>query len=634
MNIHDYIAQTMRDYKTHDIELADGCSWTQYNELKTIEYLITGHFEQGDTDPDTNLPKPAFDIISRLRLNQMSAEDIDVADLELKADDPRYYPHAWLLSKYNRVWLREKCMNDTLDDATQTRGDYGGVIVKVTEEKDDLNIDVINWHHIITDPNDIENGVKIEKHYYTPAQLLEDAKERNWNIDAVQQAITTAESTMDEENKEDKKTLGKYVLVTELHGVLPRSMYKEVKSEPWNEDDERAYEHYVFITANSNRLAGEGEAKGQNLGVTLFCDIEDQDPYYYLPYEKLKTRALGRGTVEKAKHAQWWTNKAIKNEQDAMEYAGRVFVQAPTGNKAVKKNVLTDMKNGTVLEYTPGNPLSALSLTPGGLGHFQNLIEKWNMQIERSTFTFASNTGESMPSGTPFRQTQLLNNEANKPFQVRREQMGELWKKIYRERVIPFLVRQVKKKETLMTQLTLDELRVLDDRIAAWRATDTITNDLIAGKYDRMNPSTRWAEIQEEYGRLVGETKDDLTTLGDTRWFGGFPEGFWDGVEDHIIPNVSNSDKVKAAYLETLSSILNTVSQSYDPNSGSFKILDDPTLRMIFEELMETAGYSPMNLELAEKRKENRPQPAAQQLPQQAMPPMEPAAITAPGMAP
>jgi antitoxin component YwqK of YwqJK toxin-antitoxin module len=47
-----------------------------------------------------------------------------------------------------------------------------------------------------------------------------------------------------------------------------------------------------------------------------------------------------------------------------MELAGKVFAQAPTGNKALKKNMVTGMKNGTVLEYTPGSPITALSLAP------------------------------------------------------------------------------------------------------------------------------------------------------------------------------------------------------------------------------------------------------------------------------
>jgi len=618
-NVHDFISQTIDDYEHHEIELADGCMWNQYDELQTIEHLITGHFENGDKDPETELPKPFFDIISRIRLNQSSSEDINIVDLGLKADTPKYYTHSWLLSKFNRVWLRRNQMNDVLDDATQTRGDYGGVLLKVTEDEDDLYIDVINWHHIITDPNDIEGGVKIELLNFTPAQLLEEAKNREWDEDAVQDAIMTAENTVDEENSDDKRTLGKYVFVTELHGVFPVSMYKDAIGEEYDEEDENKYAEYIFITANSNKTrkgtGPDGKESKDNLGTILFAAEKNDDSptYYYLPYEVMKTRALGRGTVEKSKHAQWWTNKAVKNEQDAMEYAGRVFLQAPTGNKAAKKNVLTQMKNGTVLEYTPGNPIQPLSLSPAGLGHFQNLVEKWNVQIERSNFTYAANTGENLPSGTPFRQAAMLNSEAGKPAGVRRDQMGELWKRIYRERVIKFLVRQAKKEKVLATELTIDELRVLDEKISVWRATNIVVDKMLSGYYDRFPAQTRWLEIENEHKTIMGETKRELADLGDTRWFGGFPEGFWDGVEDHVIPDVSNTDRVKSAYLETLSHILNTVQQSFNPQTGQFMVLEDPTLRMIFEEIMETAGYSPLNLELAAKKRKASPEADPQQ---------------------
>jgi hypothetical protein len=620
-NIHDYISQTLADYKTHEVELADGLYWSQYDELKTLEYLITNHFEQGDSDPDTGLPKPFFDVITRLRLNQSSAEDIDIADLQLGADDPKYYTQAWVLSKFNRVWMKEGNMNDVLDDATLTRGDYGGVLLKVTENDEDLFIDVVNWHQIVTDPNDIPNGVKIEKHNFTPAELMDQAEERGWDVEKAQDAIATAENTMDDENSTDKRTLGKYVFVTELHGVLPVSVYLEAKGEAYTEEDEKRYGRYVFVTANSNRVrsedTGDGK-KGENLGVILYCEEEEKNPYYYLPYEVLKSRSLGRGTVEKAKHSQWWTNKAIKNEQDAMELAGKVFAQAPTGNKALKKNMVTGMKNGTVLEYTPGSPITALSLAPAGLGHFGNLVDRWNMQIERSTFTFAANTGETMPSGTPFRQTAMLNNEAGKPAGLRRDQMGELWKKIYRERVIPFLVKQARSKDKLAAEFTLEELRVLDDKISAWRGTRVIVNKMLNGKYDKVNPAARWDQIKMDFDEAVLSTKNDLAELGDMRWFGDFPEGFWDGVENHVVPKVSNTDRVKTAYLETISTILQTVAGSFDPNTGTFRILEDPTLRTIFEELMQEAGYSPLNLEIAEKRREAVNQGQQQIQPQQA----------------
>lgn len=622
-NIHDYISATLDEYPEHEIELADGCMWNQWKELQTIEYLITGHFEKGDNDPDTGLPKPVYDVISRIRINQSTSEDIDVADLDLGADEPKYYTQAWLLAKKNRVWLRSKNMNDVLDDATQTRGDYGGLLLKVTEDSDDLYIDVMNWHHMVVDPNDIEDGVKIEKQYYTPAKLLEVGEARDWNMDAVSDAIATAERTMDEENADQKETLGQYVFVTEVHGVFPVAQYKEAKGEEYDEKDEKTYKSYVFITANSNRThtttGPDGKEQKENLGVLLFAEEEDQNPYYYIPYEKLKSRSLGRGTVEKGKHAQWWTNKAIKNEQDAMEYAGRVFLQAPTGNKAVKKNVLTGMKNGTVLEYTPGNPIQALSMVPGGLGHFQNLVEKWNTQIERSNFAFAANTGENMPSGTPFRLAAMLNAESGKPAGVRRDQMGELWKRVYRERVIPWLVKQVKKDETLAAELTLDELKVLDEKIAAWRGTTKIVDRMLDGYYDRFPATTRWMEIENDYNETVSGTKKDLAELGDMRWFGQFPNGFWDGVENHVVPRISNTDRVKAAYLETLTTILSTVQQSFNPQTGQFMILEDPTLRTIFEELMETAGYSPINLEIAAKKRRSSEDPriAPQAQPQQ-----------------
>jgi len=50
----------------------------------------------------------------------------------------------------------------------QTRCKYGGVLVKKTESDGELRVNVVPWLDMIMDQIDIRNGVKIERHHYTP----------------------------------------------------------------------------------------------------------------------------------------------------------------------------------------------------------------------------------------------------------------------------------------------------------------------------------------------------------------------------------------------------------------------------------------------------------------------------------
>jgi hypothetical protein len=71
-----------------------------------------------------------------------------------------------------------------------TRAKYGGVLVKKVKHGSDLSIHVVPWKDAITDQVDIRHGLKIERHFYTPADLKEMTK--NSGLQNVDEAIATA----------------------------------------------------------------------------------------------------------------------------------------------------------------------------------------------------------------------------------------------------------------------------------------------------------------------------------------------------------------------------------------------------------------------------------------------------------
>ena len=84
-------------------------------------------------------------------------------------------------------------------------------------------------------------------------------------------------------------------------------------------------------------------------------------------------------------------------------------------------------------------------------------LGRWHPSAERVLSTFNAITGETMPSGTPFRQVAILNQEAGSLFEYRREEASIFIREIFLDWVLPFLVKQLKKDKDLTATLEPEE---------------------------------------------------------------------------------------------------------------------------------------------------------------------------------
>ena len=163
-----------------------------------------------------------------------------------------------------------------------TRAKYGGVLVKKTEHDGELGLHVVAWLNAITDQVDIAGGIKIERHYYNPAQLKTDVP-KNWkNIDQSIEAAKKARSAQAANSApKENKTPGAYIEVFEVHGVLPTCFLAGTSDEyPDSYGSEDEYERQMHV------IVLDGTDKDKVEGVTLYAGVEDEDPYKYLPYER------------------------------------------------------------------------------------------------------------------------------------------------------------------------------------------------------------------------------------------------------------------------------------------------------------------------------------------------------------
>jgi hypothetical protein len=316
--------------------------------------------------------------------------------------------------------------------------------------------------------------------------------------------------------------------------------------------------------------------------VTLYACVEDEDPYKYLPYEEVDGRGLGKGVIESLFEAQVWTNYSEKQKKDMLDLASKIIFQTTDGNIAAK-NVLTDLETGQIVTTARDTSLGRVDNSATSFAQFQALASDWDKQAERVSSTFNAITGETMPSGTPFRQVAILNQEAGSLFEYRREEAGIFVREIFMDWVLPFLVKQIKKDKDLTATLEPEELEIVSEAVANQEADKFAKERILGGQ----------TVTPEEKQAVYGAVKDASMQLR-RRSFKGFDNLFsdWMGTVDVI---TTGEQKNKAAMLETLNNIIGTITKMQLPDGRNLALEDGP-MRSLFLQLMETAGVSPLLL--------------------------------------
>lgn len=556
----DIISQYDQGYVT----LHDGLMYSQPAIFRMVDFYSNSRYLGGNKD-ELGRDKPFYNIVNfRVTLAKV-ATDLDIKDVNISADSPKQWIKAMLLQKEAYEWMKATNFAYFLNKAGYIRPKYGGVLVKKTNQNGELVMEVCDWRNVVTDQVDILGGSILERHYLTAVQLAE--KMGSWDAEKVKETLKTFEKVASKYNNSssDKEESNvSRIEVWEIHGQFPKCVLNDAKGQEDKEGDEYTYsqQKYFILAGDKNTI--------------FYAENEAESPYDFLPWEEVDGRGIGRGVVEESEEAQVWTNDAVINEKNAMDLAGKVVIK--TNSQRVGNNIL-EVDNGRVFTLEDDKDMSAVNLAPTALGEFENQIKKWEMQADRATSTFDANTGEQPPSGTPYSQTALLNQVAARPFDYRREEMGIFLTRIFEKWIIPHLVKKLYNKHVLVSDFSQDELDIIDEGFANYEARKETKKMLLAGI----------APTQQDYDALKEGRIDAYRRTGGKRYI-KIPEGYFDDVNAKVTVQVTGEQRNKAVVLQSLATILQTVMASYNPNTGKFGVLEDPTLSRIFGTIVEAAG--------------------------------------------
>ncbi len=144
---------------------------------------------------------------------------------------------------------------------------------------------------------------------------------------------------------------------------------------------------------------------------------------------------------------------------------------------------------------------------------------QWQNQAKEITSTPDAISGNTMPSGTAYRQVAILNQESHSLFELMTENKGLALEEMFREWIIPFMRKQLNSKDEIVAMLDDMGIKQLDTWYitaeAERRVNKKVIDTVLSGDTGTMvTPEEQEAMLMEESQKLQAE----LAQLGDQRF--------------------------------------------------------------------------------------------------------------------
>jgi len=574
MNIYDYIDEQKVKYDKPVI-LEEGWDWSMKEHLRRSFLYINSQFDEHN---DNRTLRPNKNIILPIMNIQYRTEGFDVKDIELYVENPEEAHKSLLIDKFHHKWALENSLDTFIDDMVVEYCNYGGVLVRKTDE---ARPEVIDLRSIaFCNQTDLLNHPFGIKHVFSPSELR---KMKKWG-ESSNGATITIEELITLVAKEEKDEIE----VFEVHGELPVDWLEDSpEGDEVGEEEDISQIQIVAYYRDENQ---------SEQGVTLFKNKEPKSPFKFLSRDKVVGRALGRGGVEELFEPQIWSNWNEVKITEMLDSAAKTLHWTDDPSFKARNN-LSNVENGEVLNLGEGRQLSQVDTFPRNLVVFNDSLERWQNQAQLLGSASEGLLGESPSAGTPFKLFEAQNIEAKSMHRYRQGQLAVFMDELYREWILPHLAREIVKEQTFLAELSVDEMQRISENLAQRNANNMIKRRILSGQIMSLEAIEELKRLARE-GFLAEGNKQFLKILEDEM----------KDISMSVFTNIAGKQKNLALLTDKLTNVL----RQY---FATPELRQDPEMAKILNTILESSGLSPIMF---------GPLPQQQQPQQQALPPQQP----------
>lgn len=586
-SIYQYVKTEEGKFESDEIQVGENWFWNLRNHVQLIFHLKNGMFYTG-----TNNYMRAFKNIMEPLLNLAYwTEDLEVKDVTFFIEQSNGRALSFLIKKYHdEVFVRQHDLDTLFDEITESDLDYGGVLVQQT---DTPRPEILHLNSIaFCDQTDILGGPIAFKHYFSPGKLRSMSKagwgdKKNGATISLEELCLLASQEKQPAGTLSEKTNrvpGKTIEVYIVRGNLPEHYLKD------NDDME-------YHSSQLHIIAFYTDKDHKQHGVTLYRQEEDEGTVKFFTSKKVFGRALGRGVGESLLHPQIWTNFLTIHKTQMLESAAKVPLM--TDDPAfTNKNKIQDMENLEVTVVSPDTKIPPQPIQTAAVNNIQLYEASINEWFEHGQLTgaaFDPILGKEQSSGTTFRGQERTVAQGRGLHDRRRGQRAKFLEMLYRDWIIPDIVREIVKGKKFLATLTPEELGWIAEQLAENAANQAQKRSVIDG------------QLPEEKEILKQVFKERFSKKGTRHLIEILKDEFKD-IEIKMGINIAGKQKDLAVLSDKL---LNVFQFIFANPQGFQQAMQIPALAKSFQDILEFSGMNQVDfLSLT------TPQPLAQALPQ------------------
>src|SRR3990167_4697994 len=535
-NIYDFIQAEEISYMT-PINVIDGFSFSMKEHIRLSVLYKNSHYKDGGNFGD----KPFKNIIRPVLNIQYRTEGFDVKDIEL------FF----------------------IDEMVESYVDFGGALIK---KMDDARPEVVKLQSIICDQTDILSGPIIIKHFFSPDELRKMGSngwgnKKNGATVSIEELIQFAENVKDFDRTEGQKVItpGKYIEVYEVHGTFPAN---------WLQDDgdneEKKYIGQLHIVSCYRNDKDEKQWQ------TIFKGKEKtEDVFKLVLRDEIYGRALGLGGAEELFEPQLWTNYSEIRLHEMLHAASKVLYKTDDAAFAAR-NKIKDLDNEEIMVLAEGKDINQIDSIPRSFALFERKINEWEQMALQMGGANEALQGIQPPSGTPFKLQELLTIEGRGLHEYRRGKLAVFLDGIYQDWIIPHIAREISKDHIFLAELDWEELQMVSEKVMDNIARTFIVERILNGEMI----SEDEVALEKENARM------QFLRGGRRKFIQIFADDFKD-VSFSVRVNIVGKQKDLALKTDKLVNIFRQI-------VAALQMLDDPRIADLFNQILESSGFSPL----------------------------------------
>jgi hypothetical protein len=571
--IFSYIKREVSRFETDEIQLGDNWNWNFRTHVQMIFHLKNGVFFTGE-----NNWLRAFKNIMLPMLNLAYwTEDIEVKDVTFFIENKMGRALSFLIKKYHdEVYVRENDLDTLFDEITESDIDYGGVVVQDTNTGRPEVLPLITI--AFCDQTNLLGGTIAFKHHFSPDKLR-GMNKYGWGSEKNGATITLNDLILQATYEKDpvgtastkkNKTPSKNIEVYILRGSMPEHYLED------NDNMEDCYNQVQIVAFYTNK-----DKKKE--GVILYRKKEAEGTIKFHTSKKVDGRALGQGEGETLLHSQIWTNFLTIHKMNLLESASKVPLY--TDDESYQnRNKIQDMENLEITTIEENKRIFQVpTAAPANIQLFQNGINEWMEHAQLTGSAFDPVLGKEANAGTTFRGQERVVAQGRGLHDRRRGQRVKFIESLYREIIIPKMVKEIVGGKKFLATLSPEEMTWVVDELATNAANNKIKESMFKGMREGKPMMTK--EEQDTFKKVYKET---FMKQGGKKLLEILADEFKD-IEVRMGINIANKQKDLVNLSDKILSIFQYV---FANPQGFQQAMQIPALARSFQDILEFSGLN------------------------------------------